>query len=1314
MTLNRPPLLKLLFVFGLLLLLSPRSLAQERLCDSSFEDCRQPLWALIDAETQQIDVAFWFMQDSSYADKIIARFRAGVRVRLICDPRSNETYAGSAQVLNQFQAAGIPMRYKLDEGILHNKAMIFASQGKVEFSGSNYNDAFVPYVPYTNYQDEVIYFTDDPSVVNSFKTKYDDLWTNTTLYGNYANVTGPLTRSYPTTPIDPALNFPPSVDDSQDFNNRMTAGIYQENQKVDVIMYRITNQYFTEAMINAVSRGIPTRLMTEPEQYRDPARLWHSWNVDRMYMAGVQIKQRKHLGLNHQKTTLLYGQGLTVFGSSNWTGPSSNYQQEHNYFTTKPWFFQYFVNEFERKWNSSDEMEPLVPLPPDASINPIPANGATGQSMSVTLNWEGGYWAHKYDIYFGTTTTPPLIATDVETGTPGPDGSESYSVAGLSPGTTYYWRIVGKTMANRTATGPVWSFTTANPAPPSGAPTVASVSPNTGTGSGGTRVTITGTGFAAGATVSFGNVRGTSVTVTNSTTLSVTTPAHATGAFNVVVTNSNGALGTLANGYTFTGPAPTTTPKACLVSPEIGLPSGGTSVTITGAGFLAGATVTFGGTPATGVTVSNGGTTITATTPAHAAGAVNVVVTNPGNQSGTIVNGFKYAAAPPPPTITSISPNTGSTNGETSVTITGTSFNYGATVTIGGNLATTIIVVNSTTITARTAAHGAGPVNVVVTNYNGPSVTLTSGFTYTTGSPTAPAISSITPNSGPTSGGTAVTISGINFAAGATVTLGGSPATDVTVVNNTTITATTPAHAAGAVSVVVTNPNNQTATLTNGFSYTAPPGVGEVVLYAAEAPVRVGNYSLVADPSAAAGSRIFNPDAGAAKLSSALANPTTYFEMTFTAEAGTAYRLWVRGKALNDDPFNDSFFVQFSDSVTSGGTAISRIGTTSSETINLEDCSGCGLSGWGWQDNGWGVGVMGPLIYFQTSGTHTLRIQPREDGLSIDQIVLSAQTYLNTSPGSLMNDNTILARSGGGGGAPAPTIGSVSPSTGSTSGGTSVTVTGTGFAAGATVSFGGSPATNVNVVNSTSITATTSAHAAGAVNVVVTNSDAQSATLTSGYTYTAPTGETVLLADDFNNNILDTSKWTVSDLFSGFADAALPVVERNQRMEIGPLVQNTDGSHYNGIRSSATYNFTGAYSHVQLIQPPASTTAGDAMFTIGLDVDNFYRIYLEAGTLRGQKKTGGNKANLFSVTYNSTQHKYLRIRHDVPTANVIFEAATDNGGAPGTWVQLYSEVWDTFSIPLTNVIFELKAGTYRPESSAPGTVIFDNFKAAKP
>src|ERR1044071_3622852 len=201
---------RLLISLALFVVLCPvAAQAQERLCDTSFEDCRAPLWQLIDNETQGIDVAFWFMQDSSYAPKIITRFNAGVPVRVLVDPRANPTYAGNEDVLNMLKNAGIPMRYKLTDGIVHWKMMLFVGQNKLEFSGGNYSsNFFVPDAPNSNYIDEAIYFTDDTSLIQSFKTKYDDVWTDTKLFDNYANITGPLTRRYQVFPINPELNFP--------------------------------------------------------------------------------------------------------------------------------------------------------------------------------------------------------------------------------------------------------------------------------------------------------------------------------------------------------------------------------------------------------------------------------------------------------------------------------------------------------------------------------------------------------------------------------------------------------------------------------------------------------------------------------------------------------------------------------------------------------------------------------------------------------------------------------------------------------------------------------------------------------------------------------------------------------------------------------------------------------------------------------------------------------------------------------------------------------------------------------------------------
>jgi hypothetical protein len=181
------------------------------------------------------------------------------------------------------------------------------------------------------------------------------------------------------------------------------------------------------------------------------------------------------------------------------------------------------------------------------------------------------------------------------------------------------------------------------------------------------------------------------------------------------------------------------------------------------------------------------------------------------------------------------------------------------------------------------------------------------------------------------------------------------------------------------------------------------------VLYASEATA-AGRWVVETDTTAAGGARIRHPDAAAAKLTTALAQPANYFELTFNASAGLPYRLWMRGKADRNHWGNDSVFAQFDTSVNASGAAQFRIGTAGAAAINLEDCSGCGLAGWGWQDSGWGVGVMGPLIRFSRSGSQRIRVQTREDGLAIDQIVLSSGRYLNAPPGALKNDNTILIR----------------------------------------------------------------------------------------------------------------------------------------------------------------------------------------------------------------------------------------------------------------------------------------------------------------
>ena len=664
-------------VFGFVVAISAGSAGQvaalDKLCDPANEDCRRILLSYINAEKVGIDVGFWFMEDARYTAALKSRRDAGVRVRVLMDLRANESTPLNATRLSELAAAGIPMRRRTASGIMHYKLMMFAGQGIVQFSGANFSaDAWVyaGTTPYLNYTDESTYFTDNPSLVQSFMQKYDDLWTSTSGYTDYANIVGPLTRNYGTGADiikDPQLNFPPA----ESYAKRALGQYQAETQQIDVIMYRITDRRHSDAMIQAHVRGVPVRLITEPEQYRDPKRLWHSWNVDRMHMAGIPIKVRAHAGLNHQKLVLLYGQRMSVFGSSNWTGPSDASQEEHNCFCTDTTMFDWFQGQFDRKWNNTAgvvENSAFVPLPPGKPINNAPVNAATGLSTtSVTLKWDAGLWAHKYDVLLGTdplNLQPVLVDTEL-----GPSLTttqyKSFAVANLLPGTTYYWRVVSRTMANLTKTGDVWSFTT-------------------------------------------------------------------------------------------TG-----------------------------------------------------------------------------------------EAIPPPPT------------------------------------------------------------------------------------------------------GTIVT--------------------------------------------------------------------GDVVLHGLSGRITGSQWSLVSDSTAAGGRRLWNMNAGAAKLTTASSSPASYVEFTFNAVAGQPYHLWIRGRAEGNLAANDSAFVQFSDSVTSAGTATYRINSTSAAEYNLENCTGCGLSGWGWQDNGWGFNVNGPRIYFATTGPQTLRIQTREDGLSIDQIILSPSpaSFLSASPGALKNDTRIYPAASG-------------------------------------------------------------------------------------------------------------------------------------------------------------------------------------------------------------------------------------------------------------------------------------------------------------
>jgi hypothetical protein len=181
------------------------------------------------------------------------------------------------------------------------------------------------------------------------------------------------------------------------------------------------------------------------------------------------------------------------------------------------------------------------------------------------------------------------------------------------------------------------------------------------------------------------------------------------------------------------------------------------------------------------------------------------------------------------------------------------------------------------------------------------------------------------------------------------------------------------------------------------------------VLHAVDAAVH-GAWQKVADTTAASSTKVRHPNVGAARITAPLASPTHHVELTFFAEAGVDYRMWIRGRADSNSWQNDSAYIQFSDSVTAAGAPTWRIGTTSATTYTLENCTNCSMSGWGWNDNNYGGVFLGTPVRFASTGTHTIRIQTREDGLAFDQVVLSAKRYFDVAPGAVRNDTTLLAK----------------------------------------------------------------------------------------------------------------------------------------------------------------------------------------------------------------------------------------------------------------------------------------------------------------
>ena len=467
-----------------------------------------------------------------------------------------------------------------------------------------------------------------------------------------------------------------------------------------------------------------------------------------------------------------------------------------------------------------------------AGINP--SSGTTGQLVSMT----GGGFDSNTTVLFGGI--PASSSAWIGAGY-----MMTYAPAGGS-GTV---NVTVTNSSGQTATAPTqFTFTGTTGGTSTGALSITSLEPSSV--SAGNLLTISGTGFIGGATVSIGGYPATNVNVVTSGLITLTVPAGPSGSVVVVVTNPGGAVATFA-GLSYGGTTTTGTvgqPSVGSVSPSTGSSAGGTSVTISGSGFVAPAAVTFGGVPATFVNVVNGNL-ITATTPANVVGAVSVLVSGPSGSVGGLTSGYTYELAWP--RVTSLSPSTGALTGGTTLTINGTGFAPGATVTIGGQSVATVSAISPTQIVVSTPPAGAGPATILVTNNGGAISGLAGAFSYSANpqphapSPSAVSITGVTPATGPSAGGTAITISGTGFQSGAAVSISGINVA-ATVISSTQISATTPpVTGTGSVTVTVTNPGSAAVALPSAFTYGTGGTTGGTTTGGTTSPVPVGGGLFV-------------------------------------------------------------------------------------------------------------------------------------------------------------------------------------------------------------------------------------------------------------------------------------------------------------------------------------------------------------------------------------------------------------------------------------------------------------------------------------
>lgn len=355
-------------------------------------------------------------------------------------------------------------------------------------------------------------------------------------------------------------------------------------------------------------------------------------------------------------------------------------------------------------------------------------------------------------------------------------------------------------------------------------PVVTSYTPDSGPYKGGTIVFLYGSYFMKGINVTFGDNTGT-VNYYNSGYITATTPtATKSGPVDITLENPDGTKLVIPNGFTYDEEVIPTL-SITTVTPNTGKMAGGEVVYIEGQLISPSAKVYFGNTEVPIDTFYSSSRIRVVTPVSTVSGPVDITVSNPDGKTAIATGGYTYETPPvlPAPTITNISPNSGQLKGGEIVYVDGTGFQKELKVYVGEKE-----VPMDTFYTAKRfrfiapASTTPGVVDLKVVNPDGKEALLTGGYTYLAPPPkNPPAVTAVTPNAGPVTGGTIVYIDGKDIQNGVTVKIG---TTDVAVTYYSTsrIRVTSPTSATtGAVDIILTNPDGQNIVVPGGFTYEA-------------------------------------------------------------------------------------------------------------------------------------------------------------------------------------------------------------------------------------------------------------------------------------------------------------------------------------------------------------------------------------------------------------------------------------------------------------------------------------------------------------